>query len=98
MPVGDEVVEDFVFAKLTPLAEEWIRADHGVQERVLEQLVGPAPPPCSACSGPVALDARRRGDAESAAATTAEHQRSATDRERGDDSEDRPARRGRRAA
>jgi hypothetical protein len=39
MPVGDDVVDDFVFAKLTQLADEWLRADHAVQERVLVQLI-----------------------------------------------------------
>jgi hypothetical protein len=39
MPAGDEFVEGMVFGKLTQLADKWLRADHAVQERVLEQLV-----------------------------------------------------------
>ncbi len=39
MPAGDEIVEDMMFGKLRQLADEWIRADHAVQQRVLEQLI-----------------------------------------------------------
>jgi len=39
MPAGDEVVDTKIFGKLTQAADEWIRADHAVQERVLEQLI-----------------------------------------------------------
>lgn len=39
MPVGDEIVDSKIFGKLTQVADEWIRADHAVQERVLERLI-----------------------------------------------------------
>jgi hypothetical protein len=39
MPAGDEIAAGWLFEKLIQLADEWITADHAVQERVLEQLV-----------------------------------------------------------
>jgi hypothetical protein len=39
MPVGDDIVDAKIFEKLAQLADEWIRADHAVQEHVIEQLI-----------------------------------------------------------
>jgi len=40
LPADDEVIDDkLLFGKLAQLADEWFRADHAVQDHVLEQLV-----------------------------------------------------------
>jgi len=39
MPAGDAIVDLRIFGRLVQLADEWIRADHAVQDHVIEQLI-----------------------------------------------------------
>ena len=39
MPLSGDAVDSRLFGRLRQVADEWVRADHAVQDRVLEQLI-----------------------------------------------------------